>query len=162
MRFPVTLDIQPSRRLRAAFVFVHLMAFFGLAGVLPVWSLGIVAPLLALSSWRACVAIRGVRLTLGSDGRVEWHPSAKASQAGEILADSTVFSWLTVLRVRLDGEQQVRSIVVDPEGGVLFGGTLAKSAEATEWSESFTAHKAAVPPAPREQNTFVIRECIPE
>ena len=57
---------------------------------------------------------------------------------------------------------QVRSIVVDPEGGVLFGGTLAKSAEATEWSESFTAHKAAVPPAPREQNTFVIRECIPE
>lgn len=112
MRFPVTLDIQPSRRLRAAFVFVHLMAFFGLAGVLPVWSLGIVAPLLALSSWRACVAIRGVRLTLGSDGRVEWHPSAKASQAGEILADSMVFSWLTVLRVRLDGEQQVRSIVV--------------------------------------------------
>lgn len=112
MRFPVTLDIQPSRRLRAAFVFVHLMAFFGLAGVLPVWSLGIVAPLLALSSWRACVAIRGVRLTLGSDGRVEWHPSAKASQAGEILTDSTVFGWLTVLRVRLDGEQQVRSIVV--------------------------------------------------
>ena len=112
MRFPVTLDIQPSRRLRAAFVFLHLMALFGLAGVLPVWSLGIVAPALALSSWRACVAIRGGRLSLGSDARVEWHPDGMASKPGVILADSTTFSWLTVLRIRLEGEQRVRSIVV--------------------------------------------------
>ena len=111
MRFPVTLDVKPSRRLRAALVFVHLLAFGGLLAVLPTWAGAVLAPLLALSLWRGFVALRGVRLTLGSDARIEL-VLTDGPRVGEVLADSAVFRWLAVLRIRLESEQRVRAVVV--------------------------------------------------
>ena len=80
--FPVTLNIQPSAAFNQRFVFVHLMSFFGLASVLPVFESrhrGARARAILVACLRRHP---GVRLTLGSDGRVEWHPVPEASQAG--------------------------------------------------------------------------------
>ena len=115
MHLPATLDIQPSRRLRAAFVLVHLLALGALLPFLPAWAIIMLPPVFFLSSWRACDGLKGGRLTLFSDASIEWQHADASGRSGDVLADSVAFRSLVVLRIRLQGESQVRAVLVLPD-----------------------------------------------
>lgn len=110
MQFPVTLQFQPSRRLRAALVFVHLAAFSAaLTQGIPLAVL--VAPVLGLSLvwiWRS---IRVPKLTICEDGSLMWQISEPDPVAGCVLS-GTAFSWLVVLRIRLETGRAVVLVAV--------------------------------------------------
>lgn len=112
MHFPVSLDIQPSRRLRAAFVFVHLIAAVALLLMLPVWW-NALAILGVLASAAKCWTHRpGARVTLCADGSLEWIVEDGNFVPAEILGNSTCFSHMVILRVKLTGEKRCRSLVL--------------------------------------------------
>jgi hypothetical protein len=113
MYFPANLDIQPSRRLRAALVFFHLAAFLSLILILPEWwataaALAMLAS--AMQCWRNLSGV--VRLSLGADGRVEWNFEDGRRTPGEVLGDSTCFPGLAVLRIVLAGEKRCRNLIL--------------------------------------------------
>jgi hypothetical protein len=103
MRFPATLQFKPSRRLRAALLFVHLLVFASLLPLLPAWSMAAAAVGLFWSLWRSWRRIAAPVLILGREGDLAWQDPGGEPLDVRILAGATVFSWLVVLRVRLDG-----------------------------------------------------------
>jgi len=112
MLFPVTIEIKPSRRLRAALVSVHLAALSGLAMTLPSWGLALAAPLLLLSLLHAWRRLVPVRITLRQDGTAALETPDGAAVECEVLPGSTAFNWLMVCRVRLEKTAGQRALVI--------------------------------------------------
>jgi len=107
MHYPALLDIKPSRRLRAALVIVHLLAYAALvaalAEVLPgFWRL-LPLPPLVLSLRHGWRSQRVLRIRLERDGRLSWHAGGNDEEICDVLADSTCFSWLIVIRAQCAG-----------------------------------------------------------
>jgi hypothetical protein len=112
MLFPVTIEIKPSRRLRAALVFVHLAALSGLVTTLGSWWLALAVPLLLVSLMHALKGLAPVRLTLRQDGTAALETPDGAAVECEVLPGSTTFNWLMVCRVRLANAAGKRALVV--------------------------------------------------
>lgn len=106
MQFPVTLQFKPSRRLRAALVFAHVLAMLSLLRLPSAYAtpsvLILAVPILIGSlcwTWRKAEA---PALTLKQDGVLIWHAMGSEALPGQLIG-GTVFSWLVVLRIRLEG-----------------------------------------------------------
>jgi len=106
MQFPVTLPFKPSRRLRAALVFAHVLAMLSLLLLPSAYAtpsvLILAVPILIGSlfwTWRTAEV---PALILKQDGSLIWCTEGSEAFPG-LLIGGTVFSWLVVLRVRLEG-----------------------------------------------------------
>jgi hypothetical protein len=121
-----TLNLQPSRRLAAALMLAHTAVGAGLAASnglsLPLLALALLA-LLASLAWMVHRHVRipdGQTLHLRPDGTLGITMRDHSTWVGRVLPDSTIFSWLIVLRVRDEATGQKRSQVIfsdalDPE-----------------------------------------------
>lgn len=115
MQFPVTISIMPSRRLRAALVFVHLLAGASVFAALPLVFAAIASAGLLVSLWQAWRLQIPLVLTLGKDASLTCR--LRPDDEGllfEVLPGSTVFGWLLVLRLR--GEGYRRTLIVLSDG----------------------------------------------
>ncbi|MFC5301105.1 protein YgfX [Azospira restricta] len=113
MRFPVTVEIQPSRRLRAALLFAHLLAAAALvAGAIhyPLLLAGL--PLLGVSLARAWRRSLPQVFRLGEDGALFRVAADGSDSPLELLPGAVVFGWLVVLRVRAEGQRVPSALVV--------------------------------------------------
>ena len=113
MNFPVAIDVAPSRRLRAALFFAHVVAIAVLLALmlaLPATALAI--PLLLVSLWRARRLPPMCCFVLQPDGRLDCGEAGGAERPARVLPGSTVFVWLVVLRYRVEGEARNRVRVV--------------------------------------------------
>ena len=70
---------------------------------------------LAISLWHTLRPGRVLALRLDQDGSLSCELRDGARLAAMLLPDSTVFSWLVVLRLRLEGERRVLSLPVLPD-----------------------------------------------
>lgn len=112
MQLPVTIEIKPSRRLRAALVFLHLAAIAGVGISLPGWAPLASAPVLAFSLRRAWRGVQPAQLTLRRDGSAAiLRVDAQAVECA-VMAGSTAFNWLMVWRLRLADTATVRDLVI--------------------------------------------------
>ncbi len=114
MRFPVTLDIKPSRRLRAALVFVHLGAIAVLwIGAIPALLATAASGLAGLSFCRCCWR-QGLplRLRLCADGSLLHVAGDDEPVRMEVLPGATVYRWLVVIRLRRVDTPGAMSVVV--------------------------------------------------
>lgn len=102
MKFPVSLQFLPSRRLRAALVFLHLLSALAILvqDLLPAALLMSVIAFSLFHTWRK---LQAPQLTLQADGGLLWQESMQEAVAGRVLG-GTAFNWLVVLRVRLEAE----------------------------------------------------------
>ena len=108
MRFPVCVEIKPSRRLRAALLLLHLLAIGAIAALALAWPFSVLAiPLLLVTGYRALALAPTRRFCLEADGGL-----ACDELPAEILPGTTVFVWLVVMRYRTEGEHRVRNCVV--------------------------------------------------
>ena len=108
MRFPVCIEIKPSRRLRAALSFLHLLAIGAIAALALVWPLFVLAiPLVLVTGCRALASAQTRRFCLAADGGLTCD-----ELPAEILPGTTVFVWLVVMRYRSEGEHRARNCVV--------------------------------------------------
>lgn len=117
MRLPVTLKLQPSRRLSAALVLAHAAAF---GGVMPTDIPPAATLFVALALAGALLlSLRKVRrppfaaLSLRADGQVDASREDGSSATFRVLSDTTVLSWLVVLRLR--GEEGVVALTLPPD-----------------------------------------------
>jgi hypothetical protein len=114
MNFPVVLQFKPSRRLRAALVFVHLLALIAvLALKLPVWASTAASIALCVSLPRVLRSISTPVLTLRADGSVLWQCGGGSESPGRVVG-GTAFNWLVVLRIQMESiaeKNQVRVLV---------------------------------------------------
>jgi hypothetical protein len=102
MKFPVSLHFQPSRRLRAALVFLHLLSAQGVL-MLDLLPAALLLPAIVFSLFHTWRKFQAPVLTLQADGKLLWQESIQETVAGRVLG-GTAFSWLVVLRIRLDAE----------------------------------------------------------
>lgn len=113
MHFPVTLDIKPSRRLRAALVFAHSAAVLALwLGTLDGWLALAGSALLAFSlvlHWRRQQAWR---LRLAADGVLYRLVANDDAAKMKVLPGAVVTRWLVVARVRDERGGKVRALLV--------------------------------------------------
>ncbi len=109
MRFPVTVVIKPSRRLRVALVFVHALAAFALAvaAIPPVAALAGVL-LIATSLVGACRLPPPLVYRLGDDGALDRLDADGEPSRLEILPGGWVVGWLAAIRVREAGGRDRR------------------------------------------------------
>jgi len=113
VNFPVTLEIKPSRRLRAALCFMHAAAFFSvIAAVSDAGELAFVAAGLAWSLWNVLRCQVPVCWRLGSDGQLGRAVANSEAVPAAILPGIVVLHWLIVIRVRCQDESSARRIVV--------------------------------------------------
>ena len=115
MQFPVTLQFKPSRRLRAALVFSHALALLAVVLLSTEYAtpfLVLPAALILIGSliwtWRT---VEAPFLLLKHDGLLQWRTVESEDCPGQLLG-GTVFSWLVVLRIRLEGAETVRTKVL--------------------------------------------------
>ena len=115
MQFPVTLQFKPSRRLRAAVVFAHALALLAVvllsADYATPFLIFPAVPILIGSliwTWRT---VEAPFLILKQDGLMQWR-TVGAEDCPSQLAGGTVFSWLVVLRIRLEGPERGRTKVL--------------------------------------------------
>jgi hypothetical protein len=115
MRFPVTLRIKPSRRLRAALVFVHCLSALCLLSV-DTGIYGMLGIVLLIASLVHCwQRLARADLKLAQDGRLfwlGWQGATTEERVGNVLAGSVAFSNLIALRIRLEGERRTRGLVI--------------------------------------------------
>jgi hypothetical protein len=113
MRFPVLLEIRPSRRLRAALFIMHSLAAasFWLSDIATVMSLAGTF-LIALSLRMAIRRTPSLRLRLHADGGVDaWREDGEFRPA-EILPGVLVSRGLVAGRLRVEGERRAQPLVV--------------------------------------------------
>lgn len=117
MRLPLTLHLQSSRGLAAALTAAHAAVVAGLlATAIPLFVKLAAACIVALS---AAFTLRRVlrppfaAVTLRADGTIEALRADGSSAMLRVLADTTVFSWLVVLR--LDGGDAKAALVLPPD-----------------------------------------------
>ena len=116
MRFPVSIELHRSRFLSLLLVLSHALAF-GCVFVLP-WPWSGRLPLLVLigvSVWRAWRPSRIRVLCLRAADRLDCRLADGTCVALEVGADSTVFSPLIVLRLRVGDEMRISSLVLLPD-----------------------------------------------
>ena len=120
MQFPVTLQFKPSLRLRAALVFAHALALLAVALFSADYAIPFLVfpavPILTGSlvwTWRT---VEAPFLILKQDGLLQWRTVGSEDSPGQLLG-GTVFSWLVVLRIRLEnpakGQTKVLIALVD-------------------------------------------------
>ncbi|HEX5802052.1 MAG TPA: protein YgfX [Azospira sp.] len=113
MRFPVTLDVKPSRRLRAALVFAHLAAVLALWLSAIDWRLALAGSVLLslalLVHWRG---LRPWRLRLAADGGLYRLAANDDAAKMAVLPGAVVTRWLVVARVRDEREGRARALLV--------------------------------------------------
>lgn len=114
MNFPVVLQFKPSRRLRAALVFLHLLALIALLALeLAAWANVVVSIVLCLSLLGAMRSIAAPVLALRADGSVLWQHGGESKSPGRVVG-GTAFNWLVVLRIQMEStaeQNQVRVLV---------------------------------------------------
>jgi len=114
MHFPVILQFKPSRRLRAALVFLHLLALLAvLLLVLGILANTIATIVLCLSLLRFLDVVETPLLVLRDDGSLLWQCKEGNQSPGRVLS-GTAFGWLVVLRIELEataGKKCVRVLV---------------------------------------------------
>ena len=111
MRFPVFIGLRRSRIFVVAICVMHAMAAGAFLALSWPWIWRVV-PLVALavSLWRVLLPCRVVALRLDQDGNLACDLRDGTRLPATLLPDSTVFSWLVVLRLRLDGERKALSL----------------------------------------------------
>jgi toxin CptA len=113
---PQVLTHRPQRRLAIVLVAGHILA--GAATVLADLSGGYrwaLLAALAVSLVQSLRHRREIRIRCGSDGSLDlWRGDEWRSAT--LQTDSTVLSWLVVLRYRAEGERRIRSSVIMADG----------------------------------------------
>jgi len=103
MRFPARIEIRPSRRLRAALCFVHLLAATALAiSGLPIVATAVAVMVVACSLWRCRALPPVIAYRLGDDGILSRYAADGEPVAIDLLPGAVVLAWLVVARVRDD------------------------------------------------------------
>ena len=116
MQFPISIELHRSKLLFLLLVALHGGAAAGVA-VLP-WPPGARALLLLLIGASLLWAVRRLPLAglwLVARDRIECVQADGRRVSAEVLPDSTVFSWMIVLRLRLEGEKRTCALVVLPD-----------------------------------------------
>ena len=115
MRLPVILGLRPSRRLAAALVIAHTAA--GLACLaIPApsaFAAGLAVAVSLVLSLRKALRPPFAGLRLLADGSVEAWRADGAPATLRVLSDTTVLSWLVVLRLR--GEAGNFALTLPPD-----------------------------------------------
>lgn len=113
MPFPVSLDVKPSRRLRAALVLMHAAAVLALWLSAIDWRLalgGSVSLLVSLAlHWRRQLPWR---LRLAGDGSLYRLAANDEATKIEVLPGAVVTRWLVVARILDEGEGRARALLV--------------------------------------------------
>lgn len=117
MRLPVTLGLLPSRRLATALTAAHLAAAAGLVPIalpLPVkFPVGLLLALSLVLTLRKALRPPFSNLRLLADGQIEAVRTDGAPATLRVLSDTTVLSWLVVLRLR--GEAGNFALALPPD-----------------------------------------------
>lgn len=116
MQFPVFIELRRSRLLVFFLLFLHCLASACVI-VLP-WSWLLIAPFLALigaSGWRALKPSGIIGLRLAASGALDCLRTGNERAAAVVLADSTVFNQLIVLRMKIDDARCVSSLTLLPD-----------------------------------------------
>ena len=114
MQFPFALQPKPSRRLRAALVFLHLVAPASLvvATNAPILLAGGVVVVAVSLAWALSRRLPE-QLLLLDDGSVRWIEGAMEERTGTLHDASTNFGWLTVLIIRFEeGNSTLQRVVL--------------------------------------------------
>ncbi len=116
MRLPLTLQLHRSRRLDLLLASLHLAAMT--ATLLAALPLILRLLLLAAIAVAAGFTLRRLgraacRLTLRGDGLLEIERDGAAAASAQVLAQSTVMNWLTVLLLR--GERGREALTILPD-----------------------------------------------
>ena len=116
MQFPVFIGLRRSRFLAGSLCVMHGAA----AGALlclpwPLWLRGVLVIGLAVSLWRTLRPARIVSLRLDGNGGLECGLPDGTRLPATPLADTAVFSWLVVLRLRVEGEKRTISVPLFPD-----------------------------------------------
>lgn len=116
MNFPIHIALRRSHRLNFSLYVFHILAAISVL-VLPwLWVLRVViVAFLGVSFWRALQpsVIRGLRLS--ERGEVDCLNAEGTRIAASVYGDSTVFSWMVVLRLRLDEQDRTVVLVLLPD-----------------------------------------------
>ncbi|MDO8934201.1 MAG: hypothetical protein Q7U97_17555 [Rhodocyclaceae bacterium] len=114
MLLPVTLRLKASPMLVAALLVAHGLVFAGLLLTdIPLLLKGLSGFALALSLGRRAWRLPFLSLTLRSDGRLEVERRDGALAEAQVDAQTTVFPWLVVLRMRLEGKSVALTLAPD-------------------------------------------------
>jgi hypothetical protein len=116
VRFPVFIELRRSRLLAGALCVLHGAAagtFLAMPWPLPI-RIGLLI-VLAVALWRALRPPRVAALRLYEDGVIECVLPDGASLSANPLADTTVFSWLVLLRVRTESDGRTISLPLFPD-----------------------------------------------
>ena len=115
MQFPISLGLRRSKLLVFLLVFLHAVAAVGV-GVLP-WALVWRGLLLVLVGGSLAVSLRSsgiAGLCLAARDRLECVLADGRRVPVRVLPDSTVYSWMIILRLRLD-TGRARALVLMPD-----------------------------------------------
>ncbi|MEK7736261.1 MAG: protein YgfX [Pseudomonadota bacterium] len=118
MQLPVVLTLQPSRQLALLLLLAHAAALIVvIAIVLPIWVKPTLLLAIGISAWRNLRSLhdlrRIARLTLRSDGRLEYYRSNEESGEARIHPHTTVTAWLCVVLLRHG--KRIEVLVVMPD-----------------------------------------------
>lgn len=114
MHFPAIVEIKPSRRLRAALVFVHLLGFAATCTAAGRFSVAFgLLPFLGWSLQRSLRPFKTTRLMLGMAGEIVLEPGSPREGSANLLG-ATAFGWLIVLRLGIDTDPRAE---LDPDAG---------------------------------------------
>ncbi|MDK9725157.1 MAG: hypothetical protein OEL88_09705 [Sterolibacteriaceae bacterium MAG5] len=119
MQLPVTLRSKASPLLSGALSAAHLLVFAGLlacglsvASMLGIGSLLAISLVFTLRTQRAHPAWSA--MTLLADGQLEMERGDGGRHGAELLAGSTAFPWLVILRLQVEGRHL--SLTLLPDG----------------------------------------------
>lgn len=118
MQLPVFLTLQPSRQLAMVLLLAHAVAVLVVLPLnFPFWiKLGLLLAI-GISAWRSLSRLHGgrriARLTLRSDGLLEYLRSNDESGEARIHPHTTVTSWLTVVLLRQG--KRIEALVLLPD-----------------------------------------------
>lgn len=116
MQFPLRIELRRSRRLALLIVLLHLLAA-GCVGVLP-WPVAarcLLVGIIGVSAWQALRPSGIIGLRLDERGELALVRPTGEPLFVSVLADSSVFTQLVVLRVRDEEDGRRRSLVLLPD-----------------------------------------------
>lgn len=116
MRFPLEIELRRSTQLSLILVGIHILAFASV-WVLPwAWEVRTLLTVpLAISAWFSAQPASVVALRISENGGIECLGADRCRLSASVLADSTVFSRLIVLRVLPDGGGVATNLVLLPD-----------------------------------------------
>jgi len=118
MRLPVTMNPRRSRLLAVVLWLAHALAVVAIAAAelaflvkLSLWLL------VAVSLWRQLRLCLPVEIVLKADGRLILVEQDGSCREAIVETDTTVHSWLVVLRLKVDGRRRALSLPFDSLSG---------------------------------------------